>query len=157
MKTIIEQLITELEEVDKQMKEVGTQLKECDEISSKHRRTLRMLQCQRKKLSQEIKKLEDLEMFGSLEVEGFLKDEIDAIYKDIDKTDYRKSDRNLPRLHDLGRILEEVREIKKCYPGWILHSMCNSGQLDLYPPHIFYQYTFKTDKGHLINFGGLPT
>ena len=68
-------------------------------------------------------------------IEGFeilLKQELVAISTGMNQTDYRKMDQviatskeEVPRYIDLERLVKEVIEFKKQYPGWILERIQN--------------------------------
>ena len=124
----------------------------------------KMKSCTDKKteLSKEINNLKKImEMENILEsvqeLEGLnslSQNELTTITKGMDKTDYRKYGK-CPRFLDLERLLKEVIEFKKLYPGWLLEDLVNTGQYDTLPPQTFYRYTYKTPQGHLMSNGGM--
>lgn len=160
----------EIVRVRGELVQVENELKELNKISIEHRRKVSLCENRKKDLSKEIKKLKAIieteNIFETVEnIEGFdtlLQEELLAISKGMDKTDYSKmdlvrarSDKEIPRWYDLERIVKQVIEMKKLYPGWILERISNGGQYDTLPPETFYRYTYKTPHGHYMNSGGI--
>lgn len=160
----------EIIRVKAELAQVETELKELNKIYMEHRRKVNTFENKKKALSKEIKKLEEIieteNIFESVQgVEGFdslLQEELVAISNGMDKTDYRKMDRaratskvEIPRWWDLERLVKQVIEFKKLYPGWILERLSSDGQYDTLPPQTFYRYTYKTPQGHYMTFGGI--
>ena len=119
-------------------------------------------------MSTNIKKLEDIieseDVFETVrQIEGFdtlNQEELIIIKNGMNKVNYRKMDlvRNraeLPRWIDLERLVKQVIEFKKTYPGWILERIAANGQYDSLPPQTFYKFTYKTPHGHYMSFGGI--
>lgn len=152
----------ELIRISAELAEVETELKDLNKIYRENRIKINLCDSRRKDLSQQIKKLERIidteNVFESVQgVEGFdtlLQEELVAISNGMDKTDYRKFG-NYPRWHDLERLVKEVIDFKKLYPGWILESLARGGQYDTLPPQTFYKYTYKTPQGHYMSHGGI--
>jgi hypothetical protein len=89
-------------------------------------------------------------------IEGFdslSQEELVSISNGMDQTDYRKHNNTFPRFYDLERLIKEVIEIKKQYPGWILDKIQKTGHYATLPPQTFYNFTFKTHLGHYMSFG----
>ena len=153
---------TKIVELRSELIQVDAELKELNKIYMEHRKKVTLCENKKKELSKEIKKLEDIieaeNVFESVQgVEGFetlLKEELVAILNGMDKTDYRKYG-NYPRWYDLERLVKQVIEFKKLYPGWILERLGSGGQYDTLPPQTFYRYSYKTPQGHYMTFGGI--
>jgi len=130
------------------------------EFSKEHQKKVNLCVGKKKTLTTEIKKLEEIlateNVFDTVqETEGFgslLQEELVAISKGMNKTDYRK-DGNYPRWYDLERLVKEIIEFKKLYPGWVLVSLESDGQDDCLPPGTFYRYKYKTPLGHYMTIG----
>ena len=137
-----------------------------NEISKK----MRLCESAKKNLSKELKRLEDIIeseniLANVLWIEGvetLSQQELVSISTGMDQTDYRKMDlinatsnTELPRWIDLERLVKEVIEFKKQYPGWILERIQKSGQHDTFPPQTFYKFTYKSPQGHFMSYGGI--
>ncbi len=149
----------ELNKVESEYKDYRTNY---NEISKK----MNLCKSRRNDLSREIKKLEDIieseDIYANvLWIEGFetiSQLELIVISTGMDNTDYRKMDKydkNLPRYIDLERLVKEVIEFKKQYPGWVLERIQKTGQYDTFPPQSFYSFTYKTPQGHYMSHGGI--
>jgi len=144
------------------LSEFESEYKELNKIYVEYRKKMELCESNKKKLIREIKKLEDIieseNIFESVkETEGFdtlLKEELVAISNGMNKTDYRKY-ANYPRWYDLERLVKEVIEFKKLYPGWILDYIEQKGAYDTLPPETYYKYTYKTPQGHYMSHGGI--
>jgi hypothetical protein len=142
--------------------QVEDEYKELNKIYMEYRKKINLCENRKKELSKEIKKLIEIieteNVFETVQnIEGLdtlLQEELVAISKGMDKTDYRKYG-NYPRWHDLERLVNEVIAFKKLYPGWILESLAGGGQYDTLPPKTFYIYTFKTPQGHYMSMDGI--
>lgn len=152
----------EIIRVTAELAEVETELKEINKIYKEYQ--LKKSECENKKkdLSKEIKKLKEIIETENIyelvkNVEGFdtlLSTELVVIFNGMDKTDYR-SYGNFPRWNDLERLVNEVIEFKKIYPGWILEHLANGGQIDTLPPRISYCFEYKTPDGRYMTMGGI--
>lgn len=160
----------EIIRVREELSQVQDELNRLNKIYIEHRRQVNLYENKKKELSKEIKKLEEIieveNVFESVEnIEGFdtlLKSELVAISNGMDKTDYSKMDlvrarskETIPRWYDLERLVKEVINFKKLYPGWILEHLARGGQYDTLPPQTFYRYTYKTPHGHYMKMGGI--
>jgi hypothetical protein len=142
--------------------QVEDELKELNKIYMQYRKKINLCENRKKELSKEIKKLIEIieteNVFETVQnIEGLdtlLQEELVAISKGMDKTDYRKYG-NYPRWYDLERLVNQVILFKRLYPGWILESLASGGQYDTLPPQTFYRYTFKTPQGHYWSMGGI--
>jgi len=117
----------------------------------------------------QIKKLTEIIESGTIlkyveNIEGvdtLTKEELTAIYTGIDKTDYNEEShlksygKVYPRFIDLERVVKDVINFKKLYPGWILEHLARGGQYDTMPPETYYKYTYKTPQGHYMSHGGI--
>ena len=74
-------------------------------------------------------------------------------YRDMEIVKIRNED--IPRYIDLERLVKEVIEFKKIYPGWVLDRIQKSGQYDTLPPQSFYKFTYKSPQGHYMSHGGI--
>lgn len=145
-----------------ELSEVETEINELNKIYREHLKKVNLCVLRKKQLSQEIKKLEDIiesvNIFDSVRVlDGFdtlIQEELTIISQGMDKTDYRKHG-NYPRWYDLERLVKEIIEFKKLYPGWILERLSRGGQYDTLPPQTFYRFTYKTPQGHFMTIGGI--
>lgn len=152
----------EIIRVRDELSQVQYELNRLNKIYIEHRRQVTLFENKKRDLSKQIKNLEEIieteNVFESVQnVEGFdtlLKSELVAISNGMDKTDYRKHG-NYPRWYDLERLVKEVINFKKIYPGWILEHLASGGQYDVLPPQTFYRYTYKTPNGHHMNMGGI--
>ncbi len=111
-------------------------------------------------LEKKIKNLKNIffvkHMFKNISEEKlqyFTEDELVAINKGIDKSDYTKY--NVPILFDLDKTLDNIIETKKKYSEWKLDSLSKGGQYDTMPPQNFYKFTYKTQEGWYVTMGGL--
>lgn len=77
--------------------------------------------------------------------------EINAIVKGIDKTDYSKYGQ--PRFSDISKVIDNILKVKNLYPTWILEYMRKCGQYDTMPPQNFYEFDFKTQEGLIFSSG----
>ena len=153
---------SEIIRVREELSQVQDELNRLNKIYIEHRRQVNLYENKKKDLSKKIKKLEEIieteNVFETVQnIEGLdtlLQEELVAISKGMDKTDYRKYG-NYPRWHDLERLVNEVIAFKKLYPGWILESLAGGGQYDTLPPKTFYIYTFKTPQGHYMSMDGI--
>jgi hypothetical protein len=144
-----------------ELAENEVEYKKLVEFSTEHRKKVDLCVGKKKTLTKEIKKLEEIleaeNVFDTVqETEGFgslLQEELVAISKGMNKTDYRK-DGNYPRWYDLERLVKEIIEFKKLYPGWVLVSLESGGQDDCLPPETFYRYKYKAPLGHYMTMGG---
>jgi len=95
------------------------------------------------------------EIFESVQnIEGFdtlLETELLAISKGMDRTDYSTYG-NFPRWCDLERLVTDVINFKKMYPGWILEYLEPGGRIC--PPRTSYKFQYKTPQGHYMSTGG---
>jgi len=127
--------------------EISNKIRLCENINSdllkqiKHLETI--IECENA-----VETVKYIEGFDSL-----LQEELVSISNGMDKTDYRKRNNTFPRFYDLERLIKDVIEIKKQYPGWILDKVQKTGYYDTTPPQTFYMFTFKTHLGHYISFG----
>jgi hypothetical protein len=153
-----------------QLVQVDTELSELKKIAAEHRKKISICENRKKDLSKEIQKLEAIieaeNVFETVEHMGgfdaLSQEELLIIFKNMDKTDYRKMDavrarsgQEIPRWLDLERIVTQVIEMKKLYAGWILCGLSRDGQYDTLPPQTFYKYTYKTPNGHYMSVGGI--
>ena len=151
---------TKIINVRAELVQVETELKKLNKIYLEHRRNVTLYENKKRELSKEIKKLEEIieseNVFESVQgVEGFdslLQEELVVISNAMDKTDYRKYG-DYPRWYDLERLVKEVINLKKLYPGWILERLGLGSQYDTLPPQRFYRYTYKTPQGHYMTCG----
>jgi hypothetical protein len=90
-----------------------------------------------------VKDVEDINMLTH--------DELKAISKGMDKTNYNNNYINNPRWIDLTRLLTEIIKFKKQYPEWILENIEMTGRKETFPPKNFYKFTYKTPHGHHFN------
>jgi len=154
-KNEIEKLRAELAQVEKESEGFYMIYKETE-------KKRRLCESRKRDIKKEIKRLEDLvekeNVFETVkDVEGFetlSPSELDAISNGMDKTDYRIYG-NYPRWIDLERLVKEVIEFKKHYPGWVLDRVNKSGQYDTLPPQSFYKFTYNTPHGHYMSYGGI--
>lgn len=152
----------ELLRVSTELAEIDTQEKELSKTYIDLQKTLRVYDNKKRDLRKEIFRLNDIleseNVFKDIqEIEGFntlIEQELLAISKGMDKTDYRKYG-DFPRWKDVEEITKEVIEVKKLYPGWILQRVAAGGTYDTMPPQTFYRYTYKTPQGHYMNYGGI--
>jgi len=148
--------------------ELDIQYKEINKINKENQNKLRLCDVRKYEVRKKIKHIEHImeteNMFDTIaHVEGIdtlTKEELVLISNDMDKTDYRNSilnssKQNYPRWFDLERLVKEVIEFKKQYPGWILECLRLDGQYDTFPPQIFYRYTYKSPHGHSMSLGGI--
>ena len=159
----IEESKTKIENLQKELSTaedcIRNYKREYSEISKK----IRLCENINSDLLKQIKHLETIvESENAVEtvkyIEGFdslSQEELASISNGMDKTDYRKHNNTFPRFYDLERLIKEVIEIKKQYPGWILDKVQKSGHYDTLPPQSFYNFTFKTHLGHYMSFGGI--
>lgn len=92
-------------------------------------------------------------------IEGFTlltEEEISIIFSKMEKRDYRKYGR-YPRYLDLEKICNEVINMKKRYPKWILTDLRKVFQYDTLPPQSEYQYGYKDEEGYNFDIGGLKS
>jgi DNA repair exonuclease SbcCD ATPase subunit len=107
-----------------------------------------------KTLEKQIKQRKDAEMLkeiAELETDELTPDEKTIIVNNMDKTDYRQYDATLKRWIDVDKIIKEVTEIKKQYPGWTLKDMRLGMRLDRFPPRNVYHYKYATPWGHIVS------
>lgn len=150
--------------------EVETEYKDYRNKFNEIRKEMSLSEEIKKDLIRKIKKLEDIieseDIYANvLWIEAFeslSQQEIVAISTGMDQTDYRKidlvrarSDKEIPRWIDLERLVKEVIEFKKLYPGWILERIQKTGQYDTLPPKSFYKFTYKSPQGHYMSHGGI--
>ena len=45
--------------------------------------------------------------------------------------------------------------LKKQYPTWTLTNLASGGQIDTFPPQIFYKYEYKDENDCYFNLGGI--
>ena len=159
----IEESKTKIENLQKELSTaedcIRNYKREYSEISKK----IRLCENINSDLLKQIKHLETIvESENAVEtvkyIEGFdslSQEELVSISNGMDQTDYRKHNNTLPRFYDLERLIKEVIEIKKQYPGWILDKVQKTGHYDTLPPQSFYNFTFKTHLGHYMSFGGI--
>jgi hypothetical protein len=162
-KNEIEKLRAELAQVEIEYKNYQTNY---NDIVKK----MRLCESRKKDLSKEIERLETIieseDIYANVSwIEGFetlTPQDLIAISTGMDQTDYRKiipvmtkSKEEIPRWYDLERLVKEVIEFKKHYPGWILDRVIKSGQYDTLPPQTFYKFTYNTPHGHYMSFGGI--
>jgi hypothetical protein len=153
---------TKIFELRAELAQNEAEYKELNKIYAETRKKMNSYVNRKHDLSKEIKKLEEIieaeNVFESVQgTEGFdtlLQEELVAISNGMDKTDYRKNG-NYPRWYDLERLVKEVINFKKLYPGWILDCVVRGGQYDTLPPQTFYRYTYKTPHGHYMTMGGI--
>ena len=154
-KNEIEKLRTELAEVEKEYKEFYR-------IYTENEKKKRLCESRKSDIKKQIKQLEYLveteNVFETVkDTEGFetlLPSELVAISNGMDKTDYRQYGK-YPRWFDLERLVKEVIEFKKHYPGWVLDCIIKSGQYDTLPPQSFYKFTYNTPHGHYMSYRGI--
>lgn len=147
---------------ESELAEVENELKETKKIYMEYRKKFNECENKQKELSKKIKQLdafiETENIFNSVNnIVGFdtlLSSELLVISNGMDKTDYRRYG-NFPRWNDLERLVKEVIEFKKKYPGWILEHLKNGGQLDTLPPRISYKFEYKTPEGYSMSMGGI--
>lgn len=152
----------ELEQLKIELNELDIKYKDLSKKNREIQKEINNLTNKKNIISKKIKKLEDIieseNLFSSVDkLESFdllTKLELVEISKGIDKTDYRKFG-NFPRWIDLEKVIKEVIEFKKQYPGWILDKIEKKGQLDTLPPKTYYKYTYKTPLGHYLTYGGI--
>lgn len=90
-------------------------------------------------------------------IEGFTllrEEEISIITSKMNRIDYRKYG-IYPRYLDLDKICNDVINMKKCYPKWILTDLRKAFQYDTLPPQTFYQYRYKDEEGYNFDIGGI--
>lgn len=156
VKTELAEFESEYKELYKQYGEIGKKMRSCES--------------KKKNLTREIKKLQDIieseDIYANvLWIEGFemiSQVELVAISTGMDQTNYRdmelvriSNNKNIPRYIDLERLVKEVIEFKKQYPGWILERIQKTGQYDTLPPQSFYKFTYKSPHGHYMSYGGI--
>ena len=131
-----------------------------------------MLTCDKSvsEIAKKIKELEDaLENADGfttvLSVDGFdtlATEELTAISTGMDRTNYKTITRaislrghQIPRWIDAERLIKEVINFKKMYPGWVLSKVEIAGQYETFPPKTFYKFTYLTPQGHHMTHGGM--
>jgi hypothetical protein len=131
-------------------------------ITEEHHEKMNAWAYRKSALTKEIKKLEEIleteNVFETVQkTEGFdslLQEELIAIFKGMNKTDYRKTG-NYPRWYDLERLVKGLIEFKKLYPGWVLIYLEVIGQNEIHPPVTVYRYKYKTPRGHYMTMDGV--
>jgi hypothetical protein len=165
-----EEAKNEIIRVREEIVQIDIESKEIHKIYREICKKIRLCESRKNALLKEITNLEEIieteNVFETVKnIEGFdtlLQEELVSISNGMDKTDYIKMDlvrarskESIPRFYDLERLIKEVIEIKKQYPGWILDKVTRGGQYDTLPPQTFYRYTYKTPHGHYMSFGGI--
>lgn len=159
----------EIVRVRGELNQLDSEYNDFRKFYNEYAKKMRLQESRRKVLIKEIKKLEEIieseDIYANvLWIEGFetlSQQELVAISTGMDKTDYikidlvRASNKELPRYIDLERLVKEVIEFKRQYPGWILDRIQKTGQYDTLPPQSFYKFTYKTPQGHFMSHGGI--
>jgi chromosome segregation ATPase len=123
------------------------------------RKKIRLNEDLKKELLTDIKNLKNIieseNIFDDVkELEDFntlTQDELIVISTNMDRRDYTAHVKR--RWIDLSRLVKEVIELKKQYPGWILNNINLGGCYETMPPQNFYKFTFKTPQGHKLTLG----
>ena len=153
-KHTLEKLRAELDEMNLEHRKLNIEYKN---ITQK----FRFIESRKNTLTNEIHKVEDSieseTIFDTVkymeELNSLSPDERIIISTGMDKTDYRKYQSNAPRWIDLEKIIKQVHEFKNTYPGWILHNVVKTGQLDVMPPKSIYKFTYLTPEGYFLSHG----
>lgn len=158
-----EELLSIRDDLNEKQKKITMERNELSKILRLCDSQLKEVDKDLKLITKEIKRREEIEEAKNIittdisSIEGFeslSEDELSIITKNMDKTDYRKNG-SYPRFNDLEKICKAVINMKKRYPTWILTNLAAGGQLDTFPPQIFYKYEYKDENDCYFNLGGI--
>jgi hypothetical protein len=159
-----EEINAELAELKTKLIKVDLELKTSNAKCQEEKQNLFKINKLRSKIEEQIKHLKDTisteNIFETIkdvkDVELLCQSELIAISNGMDKRDWNiTKNGECPRWIDLDRLVKQVIEFKKLYPGWILESIKVAGQYDTMPPFNIYTYTYKTPHGHYMTYGGI--